>query len=238
MRALRLAHRGDHRAAPENTLAAFRAALAIPGCDGLEFDVHLSRDRVPVVIHDETLDRVQGVPGVVAELTAAELGAHGVPTLAEVLALAAADACLDVELKGDCGAEGIAALERARGSRLGRAFVSSFEVDALETVRRLRPDWPAWLNAEDLAPATVARALALGCAGISVRSDALDAGSVARAAAAGLALAAWTVVTRAEFERVEALGVAAVCVEGEALDGGPGRGSDAGRVGSRPAASS
>ena len=38
-RTLRLAHRGDWRRAPENTLAAFLAALAVPGCDGLEFDV-------------------------------------------------------------------------------------------------------------------------------------------------------------------------------------------------------
>ena len=47
--ALRLAHRGDWRRAPENTLAAFLAALAVPGCDGLEFDVRASADGVPVV---------------------------------------------------------------------------------------------------------------------------------------------------------------------------------------------
>jgi glycerophosphoryl diester phosphodiesterase len=52
---LRLAHRGDWRRAPENTLEAFRAALAIPACDGLEFDVRAAADGVPVVCHDETL---------------------------------------------------------------------------------------------------------------------------------------------------------------------------------------
>jgi glycerophosphoryl diester phosphodiesterase len=58
-RTLRLAHRGDHRHEPENTIAAFVAALAVSGCDGLEVDVRLSRDGVPVVIHDESLARVQ-----------------------------------------------------------------------------------------------------------------------------------------------------------------------------------
>ena len=45
---LRLAHRGDHGTHPENTIAAFVAAMADPACDGVEFDVHLSRDGVPV----------------------------------------------------------------------------------------------------------------------------------------------------------------------------------------------
>ena len=58
--ALRLAHRGDWRRAPENTLAAFLAAIAVPGCDGLEFDVRASADGVPVVIHDETLSASRG----------------------------------------------------------------------------------------------------------------------------------------------------------------------------------
>ena len=57
---LLLAHRGDHREAPENTLAAFVAALAIPGVDGLELDVRASADGVAVVLHDASLARVQG----------------------------------------------------------------------------------------------------------------------------------------------------------------------------------
>src|SRR4029079_14055978 len=58
----RLSHRGDWRQATENTIAAFLAAMAIPACDGLELDVRLSADGVPVVIHDETLTRAQGRP--------------------------------------------------------------------------------------------------------------------------------------------------------------------------------
>ena len=58
---------------------------------------------MPVVIHDETLDRVQGVARRVADLGPDELAAHGVPTLEEVLAAIPRRAFLDVELKGDPG---------------------------------------------------------------------------------------------------------------------------------------
>ena len=67
---LRLAHRGDWRRAPENTIPALTAALEIAGCDGLEFDVRASADGVPVLLHDETLERVQGRPDRVDALTA------------------------------------------------------------------------------------------------------------------------------------------------------------------------
>jgi glycerophosphoryl diester phosphodiesterase len=55
-RPLVIAHRGNSSAAPENTLSAFRSALAL-GVDGVEFDYHHSADGVPVVFHDDTLDR-------------------------------------------------------------------------------------------------------------------------------------------------------------------------------------
>jgi len=83
---LRLAHRGDWRAAPENTIAAMRAALEMPGCDGLEFDVRFARDGTLVLLHDATLERIQGVASPVMELEVAALARLGVPTLAEVLA--------------------------------------------------------------------------------------------------------------------------------------------------------
>jgi glycerophosphoryl diester phosphodiesterase len=54
-RPLRLAHRGDHRRASENTIEAFVAAMHLPGCDGVELDVRASADGAAVVLHDETL---------------------------------------------------------------------------------------------------------------------------------------------------------------------------------------
>lgn len=216
---LRLAHRGDWRKAPENTIVAFLAALAVPGCDGLEFDVRAAADGVPVVIHDETLERVQGVDARVDELTAEALERHGVPTLEAVLAEIPRRAYLDVELKGDPGRGAVDVLTAGRGPGLERAFVSSFEPDTLERVGRLAASWPRWLNALDLSDATIRIATDLDCRGVSVEWPAIDARSFARARAADLEVAAWTVRRVPTYRKLERMGVGAICVEAAALDG-------------------
>src|SRR5882672_6964091 len=98
---LRLAHRGDWRRAPENTIPAFLAALAVPACDGLELDVRLAADGVPVVCHDKTLARVQGRPERVEAIRSDALGDLDVPTLDDVLRAVGRRPFLDVELKVD-----------------------------------------------------------------------------------------------------------------------------------------
>ena len=104
------AHRGDAAHFPENTLAAFRAALET-GAEGIEFDVHLSADGEPVVIHDYDLARTTSGTGLVHERDYAYLrsisagawhpgdfASEPVPHLDEVLALGAAE--YEIELKG------------------------------------------------------------------------------------------------------------------------------------------
>jgi glycerophosphoryl diester phosphodiesterase len=220
-RILRLAHRGDWRHAPENTLEALIAAAAIAGCDGVEFDVRLASDGVPVLLHDETLARVQHRPELVDELTADELGTARVPSLASVLRALPASAFLDVELKGtNHGAATATALREARGERPDRAVISSFEDATLAAMATYLPGWARWLNADNLERAVIGRAVDLGCRVISVHWAAITPASAAATHAAGLELAAWTVRTREDFERLAALGVRAVCVEDEALDDG------------------
>ena len=68
-----IAHRGDSAHAPENTLAAFQQAVDV-GADGIEFDVRLTSDGVPVVFHDSSLKRIAGRERKIASLTSAELG--------------------------------------------------------------------------------------------------------------------------------------------------------------------
>jgi glycerophosphoryl diester phosphodiesterase len=219
MATLRLAHRGDWRRAPENTLPALLAALELPACDGLEFDVHAAVDGTPVVVHDETLERVQGSTGRVAEMTPEQLARHGVPTLEEVLAAVPRRAFLDVELKGNPGRAAVDVLTAGRGPGLERAVVSSFEPETLERVGRLAPAWPRWLNVEDLEPATIELAVRIGCRGVSADWRAIDARSMATAREAELEVAAWTVRRRPTYRRLERLGVVAICVEAAALDG-------------------
>ena len=225
MTALRLAHRGDWRAAPENSLAAMQAALAIPGCDGLEFDIRCAADGTAVVLHDETLARVQNVPVACATLTAGQLAEHGIPTLLEVLRAVGCDPFLDVELKEPVqGAIDDLEIERGRIDDDGRAVVrnaalSSFHRSILEWLRDQRPTWARWLNAYDLSPETIALATSLGCEAISAEWRGIDEAGMQRAEEAGLKVASWTVRDLDDYRRLEALGVIGICVEAAALDG-------------------
>lgn len=216
---LRLAHRGDWRRAPENTLPALLAALGMPGCDGVEFDVRLSADGIPVLLHDETLARVQGRPDRVDSVPARALEDLGVPSLGDVLAAIPHRAFLDVELKGRHDRAVVEVLAAGRGARLANAVVSSFDVDTLRRIAGLAPEWPRWLNTADLEPATIATARDLGCRAISAHWRAIEPRSVARVRAAGLELAAWTIRRRSTYARLERLGIIAACVEATALDG-------------------
>lgn len=215
---LRLAHRGDWRRALENTVPALLAALKVPGCDGVEFDVRLAADGVPVLLHDETLDRVQRRPERVAEVGSRALEDAGIPTLADVLAALPHRAFLDVELKGRHDRGVVEVLAAGRGPGLVNAVVSSFEPDTLERVAGLVPTWPRWLNAVDLEPGTIAVANELECRAIAVEWHGIDREALARAHAADLEVVAWTIRRRSTRERLARLGVLAGCVEAAALD--------------------
>jgi glycerophosphoryl diester phosphodiesterase len=216
---LRLAHRGDWRRAPENSIPAIQAALAVPGCDGVEFDVRLAADGVPVVVHDETLARVQGHPARVDALTARALEDHDVPTLADALGVIPHRATIDVDLKGVHDRAVVEVLAAGRGPGLVNGVVSSFVPETLERVGGLVPAWTRWLNAWDLTPETILVASELGCRAISVEFHAIERGSLAAARAAGLEVAAWTVRRRTTYGRLQRLGIIAACVEAAALDG-------------------
>lgn len=225
MGTLRLAHRGDWRTAPENSLGAMQAALRVPGCDGLEFDVRASKDGVAILLHDPTLARVQGLVLLPSTLTAAQCAEHGISSLGEVLGAVGCDPFLDVELKEPVqGAIDQLELERGRIDDDGRptlrnAVISSFHSPILEWLGAQRPTWPRWLNAHDLAPSTLALATELGCAAVSTEWHAIDEAAVALAADAGLEVAAWTVRDPEVYRRLADFGVIAICAEAAALDG-------------------
>src|SRR6187200_2440153 len=97
-------HRGASAELPENTLPAFALAKEL-GAYGIELDVHLSRDGVPVVIHDESVDRTTNGSGDVANLDLASLrqldAGNGatIPTLIEVLDVVGDTLHVDIEVK-------------------------------------------------------------------------------------------------------------------------------------------
>ena len=202
-----------------------QAALRIPACDGLEFDLRCSVDGVPVLLHDADLRRVQRAPMACSTLTADELADHGIPTFGEVLAAVGCDPFLDVELKEPVPAAiDLLELERGRTDEDGRpalrsAVLSSFHAGLLRWLADARPTWPRWLNAYDLSKDTIREAVDMGCEAISCEWHGIDEAGVARAGAAGLGVAAWTVTARADYDRLAAMGLVGICAEGEALDG-------------------
>jgi len=218
IRTMRLAHRGDWRDTPENSQAALLAGARLPGCDGVEFDVRMSRDRQPVILHDETLDRVQGLSARSTDLSAAELAIHGVPRLADVLASLPRSSLIDVDVKEDMGRTGIEILAAGRGRDLTNTVLSSFVPGILRRIHGLAPAWPLWLNAVDLTPETIELAGDLECRAISVEWHAVNRETLKRATDAGLDVAAWTVTRRPTYARLAALGLRAIIVEGNALE--------------------
>ncbi|MBI5034164.1 MAG: glycerophosphodiester phosphodiesterase [Chloroflexi bacterium] len=111
MKPLIIGHRGASASAPENTLASFRLALDM-GADGVELDVTLTKDDVPVIIHDGTVDRTTNGKGLINQMTLGEvrqLDAGGwfnakfcgekIPTLEEVLTEISPRGIVNIELK-------------------------------------------------------------------------------------------------------------------------------------------
>jgi glycerophosphoryl diester phosphodiesterase len=227
------AHRGGAALWPENSLMAFRGAAAL-GVDALEFDVHLTADGEPVVIHDATLDRTTTGRGPVRAMTSTELrtvrlldraGAPSeerVPTLAEVLDVAATSAVMVLpEIKVDM-LRGrypeietrVVALLLGRGF-LGRASVQSFDEPTLRRVRALAPELRTMLLVNRIRMAAqgaggadaVRWAREVGATDLGIDFRLIDSDLMTAARAAGVRVAAWTVNADEDLRHMAMLGV-------------------------------
>lgn len=204
-----IAHRGASARAPENTLAAIRLAL---GCaDYVEVDVRLSLDRVPVVIHDPTVDRTTSGKGRVGDFTTAELRAldagHGehVPTLEEVCGLVAGKAGLCVELK-EPGSEihVCEVLDRLSPSPL---LVVSFHRASLAAVHEVMPETPLGLISTRPEIPTPRRDEDVPLYAFLPRFDVLTREVTREARSRGLRVIPWTLDSEAEWEEARRVGV-------------------------------
>ncbi|KAB2968321.1 glycerophosphodiester phosphodiesterase family protein [Zoogloea sp.] len=220
-------HRCGGALAPENTLAGLRIAGRL-GCAAVEFDVMLSADGVPVVIHDETLERTAGRPGRVSCMSAAELLAVDVgrafhpafqgellPSFEAVLATCAELGLVaNVEIKPAGGFE--VDTGRVVGELLARrapdveVLLSSFSADALEAAAQRVPDLPRALLVEAYSLAAQARALELGCHGLNLGRQGLRPEHVRQARAAGLHVLVYTVNDALDARQLKAWGVTGV----------------------------
>lgn len=135
---LAFAHRGGTESAPENSLAAFAAAVEV-GFDYLETDLHLTADGVIVAIHDEALDRVTDTTGAIAEMTWQEVsrarlaGREPIPTFEELLE-AFPQQRFNIDPKSDPVVEPLIDL-LVRSDALERVCVGAFSQHRLQRVR-------------------------------------------------------------------------------------------------------
>jgi glycerophosphoryl diester phosphodiesterase len=208
------AHRGISAMHPENTLRAFRRALAI-GVDGIELDVHPTADGIPVVIHDRDVGRTTNGGGYVDQTPLVQLktfdagDGERVPTLAEVLALVGDAAHLDIEIKGSDVERAV--LDVLAQHPTVRWAISSFSWDTLRTVRRLDPVAELWPLAERAGDDLTAIADELAAPAVSLFTGAYSAQNALTLRDAGLRVMVWTVNDPQEAQRVKDLGAFGLC---------------------------
>ena len=234
-------HRGGRGLAPENTIAAFDRGLA-EGVDGLELDVRLSRDGVPVVIHDADVARTTDAAGPVVARTASEL-AHldagfrfdreggypyrgkgvGIPTLREVLARYPSTPLI-VEMKAnteDLARATVGDIVAAGAAE--RVCAGSFGHRSLAEVRRQAPQVATNSSQEEVRWAlfrsrirSPLRAVPYQVHIVPERRQGLTIVTprfVGDARRAGLGVFVWTVNTRADVERLLAWGVQGIVTD-------------------------
>lgn len=216
-----IAHRTTMGHAPENTLLGIRKALKM-GCDGVEIDVQLSADGIPVLIHDDLLDRTTSGSGPVAAASLADLQAldagegEPVPTLREALELINGQILFAIELKispeADVPALSTAVLEEIeRVDALPWTWLWSFDS---ETVIELANRAPHGRRIAHLCLTPTAEIWQIAAEhrldGISMHSMGLTEANVSACRAHEMAAFVWTVNEPADIQRCVKLGATGI----------------------------
>jgi glycerophosphoryl diester phosphodiesterase len=231
-----IGHRGASAVAPENTMAAFREALAV-GADGIEFDVRLTSNGIPVVIHDSTLRRTGGLSHRVADLTWAKISKvdvgswfsksfanETVPSLADLFTFFQSNnSTLYLEMKCDSASEQRALAETCarvidEHSLKERVIVECFQLPALGILKEIDPEIrtvalfePALTNPSVLSDQRIInQAMDVGAAALALHHRLARESLVRKAKAAGLHVAVWTVDDPAWIARARTSGIDAL----------------------------
>lgn len=218
-----IAHRGASLIAPENSLAAIEAALAL-GADVIELDVHASADGVAVLIHDRALIRTTGRDGQVDSFEAATLGPWGVPRLADAVAMIEGrDATLCLEFKdGEYRDAAIAASWLAAQFDLfdlHRRAVANVPLAVAAELRRREPRIRLVVDCETRAgdaaeaDALAAALAATGAHAVEYEESRVTAAAVRACHRLALPVWAWTANLPADWDRLIACGVDAILTD-------------------------
>ncbi|GAA3819385.1 glycerophosphodiester phosphodiesterase [Streptomyces coacervatus] len=204
-----VAHRGDPYRVRENTIDSLRSALR-QGADAVEIDVRLTKDGVPVLLHDETLKRLWEHQRPLRSLSADEvrgLTDGGVPTLAE--ALAATDGTrLMLDLPGTRDVRTARRIvDTVREAGAGDRVYYCADATAMLAVRAADPSAEIALTRTSLAPPRPALLAAVKPRWLNYRFSLVDRDLAARVHHDGYLLSVWTPDTRRSMRRLIALGV-------------------------------
>jgi len=203
-----IAHRGASGHAPENTMAAFRKALAL-GAAFIETDLQLSRDARLVAMHDATVNRTTNGQGPVHDLTLTELrrldagswfgsefADERIPTLEEILQFAKKhDVVFYLELKpgGSWGGEHALIGALRESGEIARTLVISFSPEILAAVRRIEPTLMTGLLFEGTIEKPLEKVLEVGARQLAVRSDLVTPSLLQEARKKDVQVVCWTV---------------------------------------------
>jgi len=211
-----IAHRGASAYEPENTVKAFERAIEL-GADAIELDVRLSKDGIPIVLHDETLERVAGVNVRVRELPLSEIkkfrvfGSEPIPTLEEVLASFAPRIPVFIELKEVEAVKPVAEIVKHLGVT-ERVALISFHLEALRAIKSIAGDFITGLIISRRIY-SLKNFLHLDIEAILPRYDVVSPRLVREAHAHGLKVYAWTVNDPAIAVRMIGFGVDGIATD-------------------------
>jgi len=218
------AHRGFSGKYPENTMLAFEKAYEA-GCDGIELDVHFSKDRELVIIHDELVDRTTDGHGLVGDFSLKELkqldaaanfpgevGKHEIPTLQEYLSwVKDLPIATNIELKtGVYTYPGIEEKVLEMVDEFGlreKTIISSFNHYSVMKMKKLAPDIVCGFLEESWIIGMTAYCHSHGIEGVHPIFNAVDEKYMQDAAKHGIKVNVWTVNEEADIRRMAELGV-------------------------------
>ena len=203
-----IAHRGASGYAPENTLAAFKRAIAL-GATFIETDLQLSRDSRFVAIHDDTVNRTTGGTGKVHDLSLADLkrldagawfgsefAGERIPTLDEILEFSKKnDVVFYLELKpgGSWGGEHALIGALRESQEVARTVVISFDAGVLEGLRKIEPTLMTGLLFDGQIARPLDKAVEVGARQLAVRGDLVTPALLTEARKKDLQVVCWTV---------------------------------------------
>ncbi len=221
-RMLLIAHRGASGHAPENTLAAFRKAVAL-GAAFIETDLQLSRDARFVALHDATVNRTTNGQGVAHDMPLAELrrldagswfgsefGGERIPTLEEILEFSKKnDVVFYLELKpgGSWGGEHALVGALRESGEIPRAVVISFDAAMVLNLRKIEPTLMTGLLYDGQIENPLEKAVEIGARQLVVQKDLVTPALIERARKKDLQVVCWTVNNPAHMRMLMAAGV-------------------------------